>query len=75
MTTDNHMKPSRDLFNRLSETASLLRQHGIMSDSEIATGFLAVGAALAQEAFGPVSAAEWLRDIADHTEASNGGLQ
>ena len=57
------------LFDRLAETAEKMRQERLLGDGEIAAAFLAVGLTVAKHSFGPVQAAEWLRDMADETEA------
>ncbi len=57
------------LHERLVNTAERLRQHSGLTDHQLATAFMAVAQTLATEAHGPVNAAEWLRDVADATEA------
>ena len=62
------------LFDKLAETAEGIRQDRLLSDREIATAFLAVGLTVARHSFGPVQAAEWLRDCADNVERDGGEL-
>ena len=67
------------LFNKLAETAESIRQGGAMDDHQLATAFMGIGLTLAEKAYGPVGAAEWLRDMADNVEGGeerlNGPLQ
>ncbi|WP_084863718.1 hypothetical protein [Salibaculum halophilum] len=56
------------LFDKLAETAESIRQGGAMDDEQLAAAFLGVGVTVSARAFGPVQAAEWLRDIADQIE-------
>lgn len=58
------------LHQRLAQTAAHLRRASGLTDHQLATSFMAVATTLATEAHGPVNAAEWLRDVADATEAS-----
>ncbi len=73
--TDEIRDEIRDhLYQRLAETAESIRRGGAMTDEQAATAFLGVGVTIAAKAFGPVQAAEWLRDIADHVERGEKGL-
>lgn len=56
------------LFGKLAETAESIRRGGAMDDQQLAGAFLGVGVTVATGAFGPVQAAEWMRNIADQIE-------
>lgn len=74
MTTAPDPAVASHLFDRLAETAERLRQDRLLTDHEIAVAFMSVGVTLARHAHGPMPAAEWLRDIADHVERGKNGL-
>lgn len=65
---------ARHLYDRLTETADKLRRDQVLTDHEIAVAFMGIGVTLAKNEHGPVNAAEWLRDIADHVELNTNGL-
>lgn len=67
MTDTTHTAEA--LHRRLTLTAETLRRKSGLTDHQLATAFMAVAQTLAVEAHGPVNAAEWLRDVADATEA------
>ena len=56
------------LAAQLVKTAGNLERDGTLPASEIATAFVTVGTAIAASHIGGVSAAEWLRDLADAIE-------
>lgn len=66
---------ARHLYDRLTETADKLRRDQVLTDHEIAVAFMGIGVTLAKNEHGPVGAAEWLRDIADHIERGDMMLQ
>ena len=65
---------ARQLFDRLAETAQKLRRDRVLTDHEIAVAFTGIGVTLAKAEHGPMQAAEWLRDIADHVERGENTL-
>lgn len=68
MTDDTRDEIRHHLFDKLAETAESIRQGGAMDDHQLATAFMGIGLTLAETAYGPVGAAEWLRDMADEIE-------
>lgn len=75
MTDETTRDEIRDhLYQRLAETAESIRRGGAMIDEQVTTAFLGVGVTIAAKAFGPVQAAEWLREFADHVERGEKGL-
>jgi hypothetical protein len=66
--TDAKTAIRHHLYDKLAETAESIRQGGAMDDEQLATAFLSIGLTVANSAFGPVQAAEWLRDMADQIE-------
>ena len=74
MTQTLNPEVARHLFDRLAETADILRRDRVLTDHEIAVAFMGIGVTLAKAEHGPMQAAEWLRDIADHVERDKNGL-
>lgn len=70
MTDDNRAQLTEHTAMRLAECAIKLR-HSLV-DHEIAKAFISVGVQMATYAHGNVSAAEWLRDVADEIERQPG---
>ena len=68
MTQALNPEVARHLFDRLAETADILRRDRVLTDHEIAVAFMGIGVTLAKAEHGPMQAAEWLRDIADEVE-------
>ncbi|WP_273524570.1 hypothetical protein [Rhodosalinus sediminis] len=73
--TDTTDEIREHLFGKLAETAERIRRGGAMDDEQLAAAFLGVGVTVATRAFGPVQAAEWLRDIADQIERRDDRLR
>ena len=67
------------LFQKLTACAEDIRQGGAMTDEQVTCAFMGVAVTIAAHSFGPVGAAEWLRDAADEIERDsfplNGPLQ
>lgn len=61
-------------FQKLAETAAKMHKERTLTGHEIATAFLGVGVGMAVTEYGPVAAAEWLRDAADHIETGENRL-
>ena len=74
MTQTLNPEVARHLFDRLAETADILRRDRVLTDHEIAVAFMGIGVTLAQAEHGPMQAAGWLRDIADHVERGENAL-
>ena len=68
MTDQTTIEIRHHLFYKLAETAESIRQGGAMDDHQLAAVFMGIGLTLAEKAYGPVGAAEWLRDMADNIE-------
>lgn len=68
MTTAEPHVLRDELFVRLVGVAEKLRTPRRLADHDLAVAFLGVGIELARASAGPVSAAEWLRDVADEIE-------
>lgn len=74
MTQTLNPEVARQLFDRLAEAADKLRRNRVLTDHEIATAFMGIGITLAKAEHGPMQAAEWVRDIADHVERDENTL-
>ena len=74
MTQTLNPEVARHLFDRLAETADILRRDRVLTGHEIAVAFMGIGVTLARAEHGPMQAAEWLRDMADHVERGENAL-
>ena len=63
------------LYDALAKCADSLRTNRTMSDTALAAAFISIGLSISRSEKGEIATAEWLRDIADMTEAPALGRQ